>query len=156
MAYYDSLTSAWNSPTQPPSGVTGAGLVGGDTTQQKIDKINAWTVTGTIPTSFFTTSDQIANCINYPEFKALTANQQSDLLAALSIQGQILGGSSHSSLLVNGMLLDYFPGGGPTITALKALAKAITETWCQTNGYPFVSPTLGALTIVDAENAGLV
>jgi hypothetical protein len=156
MPYYDALTSAWNSATQPPAGVTGAGLVTGDTTQQKIDKINAWTVTGTVPTSFYTTSDQIANCINYPEFKALTANQQNDLLIALSIQGQILGGSGHTSLLINGMLLDFFPGSGSTITALKALAKAITETWCQNSGYPFTSSTLGALTIVDAENAGLV
>ena len=41
MAYYDALIAAWNSATQPPAGVTGAPLQAGDTTQGKIDKINA-------------------------------------------------------------------------------------------------------------------
>lgn len=156
MAYYDALIAAWNNPTQPPSGVTGSGLVSGDTTQQKIDKINAWTVTGTIPTSFYTTADEIANCINYTEFKALTQQQETNLLALLNITGQLLGGSSNTSILATGMILDYFAPTSQTVTALKALAKAITETWCRVNGYPEAQNGGGGLTLNDAHNAGLV
>ena len=50
MAYYTALITAWNGATQPPTGVTGSGLLGGDTTAQKITKVNAWTITGTVPT----------------------------------------------------------------------------------------------------------
>ena len=92
MAYYTALQTAWNSVTQPPTGVTGSGLLGGDTTAQKITKVNAWTVTGAVPTTTFTTGDQIFNCVNYPEFKALTAAQQSNVMAMCSTPGQLKGG----------------------------------------------------------------
>jgi len=160
MAYYDALTAAWNSPTQPPTGVTGAGLAPGDTTEQKIDKINFWTVTGSIPTSAYLSTDQIANCIVYSEFKALTAALQTNLLALLSIPsgtaGGLAGGTDNTTLLPMGMMLDLFPGGSGTRQRLNALVRAITHTWCQDNGYPFRSPTEGHLTVVDASNAGLV
>ena len=103
------LIAAWNNPTQPPPGVTGTGLVGGDTTDQKITKVNGWTVTGQIPASFFVTADQLANCVNYTEFKALTAGQQTNLLNMMNIGGSLMGGSANTSLLVVGMIIDYFP-----------------------------------------------
>ena len=49
MADYTALQTAWNSVILPPTGVTGQRMLGGDTTAQKITKVNAWTVTGAIP-----------------------------------------------------------------------------------------------------------
>src|SRR3974390_2299735 len=100
MAYYDPLIAAWNSATQPPSGVSGQPLQAGDTTAQKIGKVNAWTQTGSIPTSVLAQPSEIANTINYPEFKALTATQQTNILGLLSVAGgQLLGGSANTALL---------------------------------------------------------
>ena len=87
------LQSAWNSVTQPPAGVTGTGLTDGMTTAQKLTAINGWTVTGTVPTSFYVTGSQILNCINYAELKALTDIQQQKALGALRNSGAIVGGS---------------------------------------------------------------
>jgi hypothetical protein len=157
MAYYDALIAAWNGTTQPPTGVNGQPLQAGDTTAQKVAKVNGWTQTGSIPTSVLAQPSDIANTINYLEFKALTTTQQSNVLGLLAVSGgQLLGGSSNTSLLTVGMVIDYFPAGGQTIQNMQALARALTETWCQNNGYPFKSSVLGALTTVDASNAGLV
>lgn len=46
MAYYDALIAAWNGATTIPAGVMGTAFVAGDTTAQKLAKINAWTVLG--------------------------------------------------------------------------------------------------------------
>lgn len=131
MAYYDALIAAWNNPTQPPPGVTGTGLLPADTTDQKITKVNAWTVTGQIPASFLVTADQLANCVNYTEFKALTAGQQTNLLNLLNISGSLMGGSANTSLLVVGMIIDYFPPASVTISNLTKLAKAAVMPWWQ-------------------------
>ena len=48
MAQYTNLIAAWNGATQPPTGVTGSPLLGGDTTAQKLAKVQAWTVTGAV------------------------------------------------------------------------------------------------------------
>jgi hypothetical protein len=45
MDYYDPLRTAWNGATLP-AGVTGETFVAGDTTAQKLAKINGWTVAG--------------------------------------------------------------------------------------------------------------
>ena len=51
------------------------------TTDSKITWINAQTVTGQIPASFYVTADQLANCVNYTEFKALAEpGKQKNLL----------------------------------------------------------------------------
>ena len=39
MAQYTNLIAAWNGATQPPTGVTGSPLLGGDTTAQKLAKV---------------------------------------------------------------------------------------------------------------------
>jgi hypothetical protein len=113
-------------------------------------------VTGAVPTTFFPTGSQILNCINYPEFKILTAAQQSNLLQMLICPGPLLGGSSNTAFIVDGMMLDYFPVGGPTITALTALAKGVTQLWWQapvaSNGGGLTAP----VSQVDCTAAGLV
>ena len=156
MSYYDALIAAWNNSTQPPPGVTGAALLGGDTTAQKIVKVNAWTVTGAIPTTTFTTGDQVFNCINYPEFKALTAVQQSNILNVCHTPGQLKGGSANTTLLLAGMIVDYFPPAGITITNLTALSKGLTQLWWQApvanNGGGLTAPVSQA----DCTAAGLV
>jgi len=156
MAYYDNLKIAWNSATQPPTGVTGSGLLPTDTTDQKLAKVNAWTVTGQVPTTFYPTGNEILNCINYPEFKALTPTQQANILAMLQTPGPLLGGSANQAFIIDGMIIDYFPIGGPTLTALQALAKAVTITWCQNNFYPYFDTTHGNLSRADTDAAGLV
>ena len=108
MAYYTALINAWNSATQPPVGVTGTGLTG-LTTEQKIAAINGWTVTGTVPTSLLVTGSQLLNCINWTEFAALTAPQQSNLLALCQVPGQLQGGSGETSFMADGMILAYLP-----------------------------------------------
>jgi hypothetical protein len=158
MAYYTALQTAWNSVTQPPTGVTGQGLVGGDTTAQKITKVNAWTIVGTIPTSFFVTGPQLANCVNFAEFKALTATQQTNLMALFQTgqTASLLGGSGNTTLLPVGLILDSFNVAGPTIANLTALAKATIRPWWQVpvdeNGGGLSSP----VSIQDTTAAGLV
>lgn len=131
MSYYTALINAWNGATQPPVGVTGTGLTGGMSTQQKIDAVNGWTVTGTVPATLFVTGAQLLNCVNYAEFKALTAAQQADLMALFQVPGPLLGGSANTTHLVDGMILDYFPVAGPTIAALTALAQGTVTPWWQ-------------------------
>ncbi len=139
MAYYTALISAWNTGTVP-NGVTGSALTG-QTTAQKLININAWTVTGTVPTSFFITGNQLLNCMNWAEFNALTAAQQTNLMMLCAVQGQILGGSGNTAFMAPGMFLAYFTNlSGPTITNLTALAKATVTPWWQA----LVAPGPGA------------
>lgn len=155
MAYYTALAAAWNNVTQPPPGVTGTAITGGMTTAQKIAAVNGWTVTGSVPSSFFTTGNAVHNCINYAEFKALTATQQANILGMLAVPGSLLGGSGNTSKMIAGMIIDMFPGAGPTIAALTALAQATTQTWCKANGYPEAQNGGGGITQIDATTAGL-
>lgn len=153
MAYYTALISAWNGATQPPSGVTGNGLSAGMTTAQKLVAINGWTITGSVPTSFALTGNQLLNCINWAEFNALTATQQSNLLNLCAVPGSIIGGSGNVTLISAGMILAYFTNhAGPTIAALTALAQAtVTPWWQSANGGNLLQPVgLG-----DVNNAGL-
>jgi len=136
MAYYTALVTAWQSVTQPPAGVTGTGLTGGMTTSQKLAAINGWTVSGSVPSTVYVTGAQILNCINWTEFAALAAAQQSNLLMLCACQGLLLGGSANVSHITAGMILAYFTNlSGPTITALTALTEAEVVPWWQANGY---------------------
>ena len=126
---YTNLIAAWNSSIQPPTGVTGTGLSSAMTTTQKLTAVNGWTLTGVIPTNFTVVGSQIANCINWTEFSALTASQQSNVLSLCAIPGGLLGGSTNIALLVDGMILASFPASGATIANLTALAKAAIIPW---------------------------
>ena len=157
MAYYDALIAAWNGATQPPTGVTGSGLLGGDTTAQKITKVNAWTITGTVPTTINTSGSALLNCINYAEFKALTAVQQTNLLQLCANPGSLLGGSANVALITDGMFLDYFSNhSGPTILALTALAKGLTQVWWQVSVANGGAGLSGPVSLADTQAAGLV
>ena len=127
MSYYTALINAWNTSSASagalPAGVQGTSLFGLGT-EAKIAAVNAWTVTGAIPTNFTVSGTQIANCINWAEFAALTAQQQSNILAMCQIPGQLKGGSANTAFLVDGMIIAAFPLQGPTIAALTALAQA--------------------------------
>lgn len=135
MTYYTNLITAWNGSPSPPAGVTGTGLTG-LTTAQKLVAINGWTVTGSSPTTFYITGIEIANCINWAEFAALTAQQQSNLLALCNQAGGMIGGSAQTGQIAAGMILTYFTNHvGPTVLALTALAQAIVQPWWQYAGY---------------------
>lgn len=135
MAYYDALIAAWTSTTQPPTGVTGSPLSTSNTLDQNISIVDAWTVTGTVPTALYVTGAQALNCINWTEFNALTAAQQSNLLMLCNVPGPLLGGSGNTAFIVDGMFLAYFTNhSGPTITALTALAKGTVTPWWQSVG----------------------
>lgn len=123
MAYYDALKTQW-------------ALLTPGTTAAKLAQINALAVAGSIPTTIFVNGAQVANCINWPEFAALTAQKQSNLLALCNSPGLLLGGSANTTHLLVGMLLDAFPPAGATIAALTALAQALPQPWWQANGYP--------------------
>ena len=112
MAYYDALIAKW--PTLTPG-----------TTAAKLVQINALTVSGSIPTTIYSTGADILNCIDWTEFNALTDAKQKNILALCAIPGALLGGSGQLSHLVPGMIVAYFPPAGATITALSAMAKAL-------------------------------
>ena len=117
MAYYTALIAKW-------------GTLSG-TTQSKLDQINALTVTGAVPTTFYCTGTDLLNAINWTEFAALTATQQANLLAMCQVPGLILGGSAQTSHMAAGMIIAYFNVAGVTVANLTALAKAQVTPWWQ-------------------------
>ena len=131
MSTYTALIAAWNvssaSTGALPTGVAGTSLYG-LSTAAKINAVNGWTVTGTIPTTTHMSGSDLANCINYAEFKALTAVQQSNLLLLCNLNN-LLGGSGNTTHLLVGMLLDYFNVAGTTIANLTAFANAMVLPW---------------------------
>lgn len=156
MAYYTALITAWNGATQPPTGVTGTALTGGMSTAQKIAAVNGWAVTGTIPATYYTTGDAILNCINYSEFKLLTATEQNNLLSLCRISGQLLGGSAQTTHMVAGMIIDYFitlHSGPNTIAALTALAQA--QPWWSTSVANGGGGLVAPVQLSDTTQAGL-
>lgn len=149
MTDYAPLIAAWNGATQPPAGATGTAIIGTMTTAQKLAAVNGWTVTGSIPTTIMISGSAVANCIDKTEFLALTAQKQSNVLAICNCPGLLLGGSANTNHLLVGILLDAFPPAGATIANLTALAKATTQPWWQSNGYP------RAFDLGDVSTAGL-
>lgn len=148
MAYYTNLIVAWNSSIQPPNGYTGTGLSSGMGTQTKLDAVNAWSITGTIPSTTFVTGNQLANCVVWSEFTAKTSTQQDIVLQLCQIPGPLIGGSANVSLLTAGMMVSVFGSSSVTIANLTALAKGQVSLWTTNNGY-------STLTGADATAAGL-
>lgn len=126
--YYDALIAAWNNPTQPPPGVTGEALLAADTTDQKIVKVNNWTVRE-IPSLFLTLGADMLNCIDWAEFAALQSTEQANVLGMCGVSGQLKGGLDAASLITGGMFVAYFPLNGPTIAALTKLAEVVQPWW---------------------------
>ncbi len=134
MAYYDALIAAWNGATQPPVGVTGAALTGGMTTQQKLDAVNAWTVSGpavpmVIPTYI------IYNAIDPTEFSNLSPASNQQLVRDILSMGTVDVSVGTS---VRTRLLALFGVGTTTRANLVAAAKnydASPVPWWKANGY---------------------
>lgn len=149
MAYYDTLVTAWNGATQPPTGVTGTAITGGMTTAQKLAAVNGWTVTGVIPSTMTATGPQVLNCVVWSEFNALTPTQQSNFLMLCSNTGSLIGGSANLTHILPGMIIAYFGGASATVAALSAFSKTATQPWWQSNNYP------RAFDLGDVATAGL-
>ena len=104
MAYYTALVSAWNNASLAtgatlPSGVTGS-LLTGLTTTQKLAAINALGGDGRCAYRVVCYwCGQLLNCINWTEFAALTAAQQTNLLQLCTNDGLLLGGTANTEAL---------------------------------------------------------
>jgi hypothetical protein len=134
MAYYDLFIASWNSTTQPPTGVTGSPLLAGDTTQQKLDKHNAWTMAGPAVPMILPTY-MLYNVIDSAEYDALTAAKQQNVKDILNM-GTV---DASAGTLIRSRILALFGAGTATRTALTNLAKKYDSPivpWWQANGYP--------------------
>jgi len=132
MSDYAALIAAWNSTIQPPAGVTGTGLSTSMTTAQKLAALDSWTITGVIPTTIMTSGAAIVNCIEWSEFNALTAAQQTNILQLCAIAGSadvLLAGSTNAALLTDGMVVAYFSSTTITRANMIALAQASVTPW---------------------------
>jgi hypothetical protein len=149
---YTALINAWNNPTQPPTGVTGPPLLSTDTTQQKINKVNRWTVAAPLKAIFIPTD--ILNAIVDVDLAALSDPQINQF--SLMLSGATVDMSPGTAL--RSTIQGLFAGKTQTIQQLRNLAAPFdnnTSSWCQANAYPYTSPSAGNLSISDANNAGL-
>jgi hypothetical protein len=147
MAYYTALINAWNAAPSPPSGVTGTGLTGSMTTDQKLVAFSGWTVVGPAVPMIIPTY-QIYNVMVRAEFDALTAPFQQSMRDILNM-GTVDGSSGTQ---IRARIIQIFPSGTVTFTNLSNLAKQYDSPqipWWQGNGYP--APINGQ----DLVNAGL-
>lgn len=135
---YAPLIAAWNAKGALPGGVVGVALTSGMPTATALANLNAWTITGTIPTTFFVTGDQLLNALNFAEFNTLSAPHQTQMLQICATPGQIMGGASS---FVGGVVVNYYSNvlAGPTIANFTALAKAVVTPWWQ------IQPSQGGL-----------
>jgi len=132
MAYYTAFTTAWNGVTQPPAGVTGAGLTGGMTTAQKLAAMNGWTVIAAQKAML--APSQILNAIVFADLAALTQLQVSQL--ALLLAGSQVDASAGTSIRAGIQAL--FAGKSTTLANLAALVAPFDNAiapWWQANGY---------------------
>lgn len=154
MAYYTALQTAWNSVTQPPSGVSGTALSTSMTTLQKVNAVNGWTVIGpaiapNIPVT------NIINAITTTDFMALTSLQLQQLSVVMPPGAETVYAPSGGT--VRGVFGTVFAGKTTTLanlTSLVAQYDTPSIAWCQANGYPYNGLT-GSLGLVDAAAAGL-
>jgi hypothetical protein len=150
MAYYSALVTAWESVTQPPTGVTGTALTGSMTTLQKIAAVNAWTVATEQPTAILTAA-QILGCItstDFPNFTALELQWLQTLLATFP-NGEITTTNTGPVATLGALI---FAGKTTTLANLNALFTAALVAaipWYQANGYP------GPFNLADTQLAGL-
>lgn len=121
MAYYDALIAKWPS-------VTGAD------TAAKLANLNGQTATGSVPTTFTLTGDQILNAIVLAEFTALSAANQTNVwnLVNLASTGSLNAGTG---TFVQNLMLSIFGVATTTRANLTALAKGAVVPWWQANGY---------------------
>lgn len=118
---YGALIALW--PTLTPG-----------TTAAKLAQVNAMVVTGTVPGQFTVTGAQLFDAINFAEFTALAPADQTLIMQACQLAStQALAAGAGSML--RALFLAKFAPAGPTITALAAMAKGLSQPWWQANGY---------------------
>lgn len=152
MSYYTALINAWNSTTQPPTGVTGTGLLSTDTQAQAITKVNAWTVAGPAVACSITPS-QIINCIDtVAHLNALTATQLM-IMQFLAGSGQPIFAPPGST--IRQWFQSTFAGEAATLSAFAALVAQFDSPpvpwWSAANG----GALSGVVTAADLAVAGL-
>lgn len=134
MAYYDAFIAAWNNgATALPAGASGALFVAGDTTAQKLAKINAWTVQVQPPA--IVPSYKVYDAVVPSEFQALTsANQQ--LVRDIWDQGTVDGSPGSNAAAVLGQV---FVAGTTTRANLVALQNSFKTTvpWWSSTSPPY-------------------
>ena len=133
MAYYTNLINAWNSATQPPTGVTGTALTG-LTTANKLIAVNGWTVIGS-PLKAILSPSTIINAIVPADLAALTNTQVSFL--TLVLQGSSVDASVGTT--VRAAIQTIFSGKTTTLSQLGALVAPFDNppvSWWSANGYP--------------------
>jgi uncharacterized membrane protein len=148
MAYYDALIAAWNSATQPPTGVTGTPLAVGMSTRQKLAAVNDWRVAGPAQRVILTPS-QILNAIVFDDLAALTQLQISQL--TLLLAGNAVDASVGTPIRLG--IQKLFTGKAQTLSNLGALVAPFDSSivsWCAANGYPG-----GGINLNDVTAAGL-
>ena len=134
MAYYTALQTAWNSATQPPTGVTGTALTG-LTTAQKLAAVNAWTVSTGVAVPAILTPSKIINAIVPTDLAALTTTQVTFL--TLVLQGSTVDASQGTT--VRAAVQNIFAGKTQTLSQLAALVAPFDNpsvSWWSANGYP--------------------
>lgn len=142
---YTNLINAWNSVTQPPTGVTGTGLTG-LTTANKLVAINGWTVPASAQKAVLTPS-AIINAIVPADLAALTTAQVT--LLSLCLQGSTVDASVGTT--VRAAIQAIFAGKTTTLNQLGALVAPFdspTQLWWVANGYT------GAISPSDLTAAG--
>lgn len=156
---YDALIAGWTlssaSAGALPPGVTGTSLFGLSTTA-KTAAVILWTVPGPIPPTANVAGYQLANCVVFTEFNALTQSEQSNILAICNNSGPLLGGSAGAALLTGGMFVNYFGVNSQTIKNLTALITGPPLLWWSAPTPPgagIAAPTSQAAAVVAA--AGL-
>jgi hypothetical protein len=155
VAYYDALIAAWNSVTQPPTGVTGQGLLAGDTTAQKCTKINGWTMNGTAAPMLIAAT-QLYNLVVPSEFDALSAANQALCRDLFELPQVDCSPNTSARTRINQLFAVATTTRQNFITYAKTF-DAPTQDWCFVNNYPTHGPSgPGNISVSDANNAGLV
>ena len=134
MTTRDILIAAWNSPTQPPTGVTGIGLTAQMTTDQKLAAINAWTVPTGVPVQALLSPSTILNAIVPADLAALTSPQVAFL--TLVLEGSTVNVSLGTTIRT--AIQTIFSGKTTTLQNLAALVAPFdnpTQLWWQANGF---------------------
>ena len=155
MAYYDALIAAWNNATQPPPGVTGNPLTVGMTTQQKCDTINQWTVLGSV-TGVIVPTWRIYDAIVLTEYDATSATNQTIVNNILAMGNVNCASGSNARRRLLAIYPNTTTSNGNLLSLFNSIYTPVQD-WCFTNAYPSNGPSgLGAISVIDAQKAGLV
>lgn len=99
---------------------------------QKLAAINALTVTGAVPAMFTISGQQLLGAVVLAEFSALSAPQQTQVLALCAMPVLPVG---TASTFVQPALVALFGSATATRANLLALAQGAVQSWWQANGY---------------------